>query len=142
VTDGEFLQALEACTLPGAEFGHAGHIRAGYLYLRSAGFAAALERISTVIRNYARSLGKPERYHETMTVAYVALIHEHLVERGDGGGWANFSRENPELFQSDLLLNYYPKAQLESAAARRLFMLPRRLSTANSPDPHREEPRS
>jgi hypothetical protein len=135
VTDENFLQALEACTLPSVEFGHAGHVRACYLYLRaarlrSAGFATALDRISTVIRRYAGSLGKPERYHETITVAHVAIIHEHLVECGDAGGWDNFARQNPELFAADLLLNFYPRAQLESDRARRVFMLPRRSAGA------------
>jgi hypothetical protein len=132
VTDEEFLRDLEACTLSAHEFGHAGHVRACYLYLTSAGFTSALDRITKVIRRYARSVGRPERYHETITVAHVAIIHEHLVERGDGGSWENFARQNPELFAADLLLNFYSRTQLESDRARRVFMLPR-ISSAPTP---------
>jgi hypothetical protein len=128
MTDEEFLRALESCDLPESDFGHAAHVRAGYLYLRQADFAGALVRIRRAIRNYARHLGKPDRYHETITVAYVALIQQHICERGNGGGWAAFARENCELFQPDLLHHFYPRAQLESELARRVFLLPNRAS--------------
>jgi hypothetical protein len=125
MTDAEFLRALETCELPEREFGHAAHVRATYLYLASSEFAVALERIRRAIRNYAEHLGKPDRYHETITVAYVALIQQHICERGDGGGWAAFAGYNPELFQPGLLLQFYPQAQLQSDLARRVFLLPR-----------------
>jgi hypothetical protein len=125
MSDEEFLAALEACTLAEHEFGHSAHVRAAYLYLRRQGFAAALEKIQGAIRRYAASRGKPDRYHETITVASLALIHQVLHERGDAGGWQEFSRSNPELLQRDLLLQYYPQSQLDSELARRVFLLPR-----------------
>jgi hypothetical protein len=125
VTDAEFLHALETCELPEGEFGHAAHVRATYLCLVSSEFAVALERIRRAIRNYVQHLGKPDRYHETITVAYVALIQQHICERGDSGGWPAFAEANPELFQPGLLLQFYPQAQLQSELARRVFLLPR-----------------
>jgi hypothetical protein len=128
MTDREFIRALESCELLEGEFGHAAHVRAAYLYLREDGFARALERMRTAIRNYARHLGKGDRYHETITVAYVSLIQQQICERGDGGGWEVFARENPELVQPGLLLQYYPKAQLDSELARKVFLLPRSMA--------------
>jgi hypothetical protein len=128
VTDDEFLVALEKCEVPEAAFGHAAHVRAAYLYLSAEGFAGALERTRRAIRNFAWHLGKPERYHETITVAYLALIQQHMRQRGDGGGWAAFERGNPELLRPGLLLEYYPKAQLESDLARQVFVLPHSIS--------------
>jgi hypothetical protein len=125
LNDPDFLRSLENCELPENDFGHVGHVRAAYLYLRDADFSAALERIRRSIRNYAKHLGKPDRYHETITVAYLALIQQHICERGDGGGWAAFAAENPELFQPGLLRQYYPSTQLESELARRIFLLPK-----------------
>jgi hypothetical protein len=96
--DEEFLEALERCTLPAAQFTHAAHVRAGYLYLRAGeGFDGGLGRMRRAIKNYAAHLGKPEKYDETLTVAYLALIHQRLRERGDGGGWDGFARENTDL---------------------------------------------
>jgi hypothetical protein len=125
MTDEEFLRALESCELPESEFGHSGHVRAGYLYLRAGEFVAALANMRRAIRNYSRHLGKAERYHETITVAFLALINQHLCERGDGGGWPAFAGENPELLQQGLLLKYYSKEQLDSELARKAFVLPR-----------------
>lgn len=124
MTDAEFIRALENCTLAQEEFDHAGHLRAAYLYLQSGDFVECLERMRRAIRNYAGSLGKPDRYHETITVAYVALIQQVLHERGDGGGWTMFARGAPELFEPGLLLKFYSAAQLESELARRIFVLP------------------
>ena len=128
MTDDEFLRALETCELPESAFGHAAHVRAAYLYLREEDFSGALERTRRAIRAYARHLGKPERYHETITVAYLALIQQHKCQRGDAGGWPAFERDNPELLRPGLLLEYYPKAQLESDLARRVFVLPHSIS--------------
>ena len=128
MTDQQFLRALESCALPERDFGHAAHVRATYLYLQTGEFAAALGQVQRTIRNYASSLGKPDRYHETITVAYVALIQQHLHERGDGAGWANFARHNPELFEPGLLLHFYPRSQLQSELARKVFLLPRPLA--------------
>ena len=123
--DANFIRALEACTLEEQDFNHAGHVRAAYIYLQSGDFVESLTRMRRAIRKYAGSLGKPDRYHETITVAYLALIQQLLCERGDGGGWTAFARSAPELFEPDLLLKFYSKAQLESELARRIFVLPR-----------------
>jgi hypothetical protein len=126
MTDEEFLSALERCELPAEAFTHAAHVRAGYLYLRAGGFDAALGRMRSAIQRYAAHLGKPDKYHETITVAYVALIHERLSAGGDVGGWASFQERNPDLFERDLLLRHYSRSELESDLARRAFILPRR----------------
>jgi hypothetical protein len=129
MTDHEFLQALEGCTLPESQFGHAAHVRAAYLYLRQADFVWALDRMRRSIRNYATHHGKPDRYHETITVAYVALIQQHICERGPSDGWESFARDNSELLDPNLLSQFYPQKQIESAIARKIFLLPRSTST-------------
>jgi hypothetical protein len=131
VSDTEFLLALESCELPASDFGHAAHVRAAYLYLLQSGFAGALQRIRQTIRNYADHLGKPGLYHETITVAYVALINEHMCRRGSSCGWPAFARGNAELFQPDLLQQFYAQAQLESDLARSVFLLPRSMPNSS-----------
>ena len=132
MTDGEFLSALEQCRLPATEFGHLAHVRAAYLYLQAGEFATALGRMRCAIRNYARHLGKADRYHETMTVAYLALIQQHIAERGSGLCWEDFLRGNADLVQPGLLLQYYPQVQLNCELARRVFLLPRRPATGHA----------
>ena len=123
MTDEEFLAALEACTLPQDAFRHADHVRAAYLCLRAGSFAEATVRMTAALRRYATAQGKPERYHETITVAYLALINQHLHEQGDGGGWEGFRRDNPSLLDPRLLLHYYRPETLGSPRARQIFLL-------------------
>jgi len=125
MSDEEFLAALEACSLSEREFGHAAHVRAAYLYTRSSDFAVAFTKTRCAIQAFAHSLGKADRYHETITVAYVALIRQKLFECGDGGGWAGFAQANADLLERNLLLQFYPRVQLQSELARRIFLLPR-----------------
>jgi hypothetical protein len=124
MNDAEFLAALEQCALEECSFGHAAHVRAAYLYLRSGEFETALVRMRSALRRYAAALGNANRYHETITVAYLALIRQRLFERGDGGNWPEFARQNPDLLDRNFLLRFYPKAQLESELSREIFVLP------------------
>ena len=141
MTDDEFLRALESCTLPESEFGHHAHVRAGYLYLKKSNFAEALVRMRRSICAYATHLGKPDRYHETITIAYLALIQQCIVERGDGGGWARFAQGNPELFNPELLGNFYDRDVLQSTLARRVFLLPRSKPCRGKLPANNDEPR-
>ena len=124
MTDADFLAALERCTLPESEFTHAAHVRAAYLYLRDGSFGQAIDRMAATIRRYATSLGKPDRYHDTITVGFLALIRARICERGDGGGWVEFAVANPDLLDRGRLLRHYSRDQLQSPLARRVFVLP------------------
>ncbi len=124
MTDADFIAALESCTLPAADFGHQAHVRAAYLYLRQGSFGTAIDRTESAIRRYATSLGQPDRYHETITVGFLALIRQRICERGDGGSWVGFASANPDLFERDLLLRYFTRSQLDSPLARKVFVLP------------------
>src|SRR5262245_24805575 len=97
MTDEEFIAALERCSLPETEFTHAAHVRAAYLYICAGSFGEAIDRMAAAIRGYAGSLGKPDRYHDTITIGFLALIRERICERGDGGGWRAFAAANPDL---------------------------------------------
>lgn len=103
MTDTEFLANLEACRMPVGAFNHAAHVRLAYLCLREQEFAAALVRVSGLIKNYANSIGKGSLYDETITRAHLELIQEHLRSRGDAGGWDAFKEQNPELLRKDAL---------------------------------------
>jgi len=122
VTDQEFLAALEDCTLPAAAFRHRDHLRAAWAYLERMPFGTALDRMRSTLQRYARSQGSPDRYHETVTVAYMCLVQTHR-ELNPADRWDDFVARNPELFVSGLLSSYYDRATLASPLARRVFVL-------------------
>ena len=131
MNDAEFLAALEACTLDPAQFRHAAHVRAAYLYLCAGDFAAASARFAAALRQFAAHHGQAGRYHETITFAFLAVIGERLTSGGAHGGWAGFAAANPDLLDTRFLTHYYPPAVLASALARKAFILP-----GFSPVPH------
>jgi hypothetical protein len=122
MTDEEFLAAFESCTLPAAAFRHGDHLRAGWVYLQGMPFGAALDRMRAALQRYAASHGQPERYHETITVAYMSLLQTHRV-LNPAETWEQFVAANPALFEAGLLRRFYDPTTLESALARRVFVL-------------------
>src|ERR1051325_4878975 len=125
LSDDDFLAALENTTLPLAAFDHRAHVRAGYLYLARHGLGGAIERFATALKAFAAANGKQGLYHETITVAFLALINEHRAEH-PAMGWEEFAARNPELLDRRTLTRFYAPEELASAEARRVFKLPRR----------------
>jgi hypothetical protein len=123
--DASFLAALESATLPPAEFDHRGHLRAGFLYLRRHDFPGACVAMKRSIQAFAASLGKATLYHETMTVAYLALVAERLADEPAQLGFDAFLERYPELLRIDYFRRYYPAGELDTPEARATFVLPR-----------------
>jgi len=123
--DEEFLAALEAGTLPAAEFNHRGHLRAGFLYLGRHDFPDACVAMKRAIRGFAADLGKSSLYHETVTIAYLALMAERLIEEPRALGFDHFLERYPELLSREYFERYYPKGALDGQEARATFVLPR-----------------
>jgi hypothetical protein len=123
--DSDFLAGLEAGTLPPAQFDHRGHLRAGFLYLRRHDFPGACVAMKRAIQRFAALLGKSTLYHETVTVAYLALIAERLADEPAGVGFEEFLARYPELASGEYFRRYYPAGELDTPEARRTFILPR-----------------
>ena len=49
MSDTRFLEALESCRLPAAEFDHRAHVRAAYLYLLDTDFGTALASSNRIV---------------------------------------------------------------------------------------------
>lgn len=124
--DNEFLKAFEACSLSGDEFHHSDHLRVAWLYLCSLPLLVAIERFRECLQRFARHHGAPGLYHETITWAYLLLIHERM--NGEAS-FEIFRAANPDLFswKPSILDRYYRAETLASERARRTFLLPDRM---------------
>src|SRR4029079_1325406 len=83
MNDEEFLAAFEACTLD--EFHHRDHIKVTYLYLRRHSLDDAITKVCTGLPALATAWGEPvddldKGYHETVTQAWVRLVHLTLSD--------------------------------------------------------------
>ena len=128
MNDREFAAAFENATLE-EEFHHRDHVRMGWIYLREHGLLDALARFSAALRRYAASKGKPDRYHETITFAFLLLIYERM-QRSGASTWEEFEPANSDLFgwNPSVLSAYYRPEVLASDDARARFLLPDRTS--------------
>ena len=118
------LFALETGGLDPAHFPHAEHVRLGYEMLGRYPFGEALMRFSRGLKLLAAKAGRPEVYHETITVAFLAVIAERRAVARNRD-WAEFKRTNGDLFDKRCLERWYGAEQLASDLARRTFCLPR-----------------
>ena len=77
------------------------------------------------IARFTAAQGNPQLYHETITWAFLLIIHER-IERAPAE-WDAFIRDNADLLQwkPSVLEMYYPAEVLQSELARRVFVLPR-----------------
>jgi hypothetical protein len=124
MTPEEILAGLESCAISPGRFHHEEHVAAAWEALRRMPLGHAAERISGALRRFAARAGVPDRYHETVTWAFVVLIAERRRRIGLDASWPQFRAAFPELFSCDLLARYYSPELLASDLARTTFVLP------------------
>lgn len=121
----EELRALETGALDPARFPHPEHVRLGYEMLGRYPFVEALKRFSQGLRLLAAKAGRPEVYHETITVAFLAVIGERRAGT-KCDSWREFKAKNRDLLDKRCLEKWYDADRLRSDLARKTFCLPGR----------------
>jgi hypothetical protein len=125
--DETFIARFEDCTLPGSAFHHRDHVRLAWLYLHRAPLLAALTRFTEGLQRFARANGADGLYHETITWAYLFLVHQRIATAPRSGEtWEDFAARNPDLmtWKPSILAGYYREETLSSELARRVFLMP------------------
>lgn len=121
------VRAFEEATVDPAAFHHREHLYVAWCYLRALPLEEALARYVQHLRKLAAALGVPDKFHATVTWAYVVLLHA-AMRRSPGATFDGLLAENPALLdhRGGALYAYYDREQLDSDEARRCFVLPRR----------------
>jgi hypothetical protein len=139
VSNRDLVAEFEQGRTPG-DFHHADHVRVAFAYVSEFPLLDAMAKFSAALQRFALSKGKPQLYHQTITWAYLVLIHERIARAGslrpssvapNFESWEEFSEHNRDLLvgKGGILERYYSRATLESDLARRVFVLPDRAST-------------
>jgi hypothetical protein len=103
--DHAYIDAFETGRIAPADFHHADHLRLALAYLAdSTSVTEATDRMARALRAFARAAGHEEKYHHTMTVAWVRLV-ARLLDR-------------------QLPLAYYTRDRLFSQEARERWIDP------------------
>jgi hypothetical protein len=129
MTDEDLVAGFEAATLPAGSFSHVEHVRVAWWYLSRHPLPEALARFCGALQRFAAAHGAADRYHETITVAYLLLIAERL-DAMHGQPWTAFAAAHPELltWKPSILVRYYTEETLQSERARRVFVMPDQLA--------------
>lgn len=126
MTDEQFIDSFESCSLANERFHHADHVKMAFLYLSRLPALEAIQRFSAALVRFAAAKGKPELYHETVTWAFLLLIRERMARAGRPQTWSEFAAGNADLLTSkdDVLKRYYRGETLSSDLARSTFLFP------------------
>jgi len=99
-------------------FGHREHVHLTWLAVRTYGVPAAIDIVSDGIRRTARYAGAPQKYHATVSRAWVELVGHHEREGAASTAFAEFAERNPALLDKRLLTRFYLPATLASPQAK------------------------
>jgi hypothetical protein len=123
--DDEFLATFERAGFGPHEFHHRDHLRMAHLYVQRFGLAAATERACAGIRALAAAHGHADKYHATLSQAWVrvvALAMQHTPQ----GTFDELLAAHPRLLDKNLLLSHYSRTVLFGPRARDHWVAPDR----------------
>lgn len=124
MNDVELTRALERGEIANEDFHHASHLHVAWVYLsESSSVEEAAGKMRTTLRRFATLAGKPEKYHETITLFWV-----HFLSRARATAGCECLEEivhaNPRLLEKNFPLTYYSRERLFSEDARSSWVVP------------------
>ena len=121
--DATWLAAVRAGH-PLGQFGHREHLRLAWLLLeQSASIAAAQAAVSSVVKHLASAQGVPQRYNQTTTDAWIAIVAHCRADAGRTSFDELLDRYQ-WLLDKRILMRHYSSRTLASDAARRRWVDP------------------
>jgi hypothetical protein len=105
------------------DFRHADHVRMAFEVLARHPFLEAAGAVSDALKTMAQRAGNPGAYHETITLAFLAVIGERRAA-GGFSDYEEFAATNPDLLDKTVLTRWYGPRKLGGETARRVFVLP------------------
>jgi hypothetical protein len=122
MTDVELARALKRGEIK--DFPHSSHLHVAWVYLaESPSVQQAANKMRRTLRRFAAAAGKPEKYHETMTLFWVQVLsHAYAITRGER--LEDIVHANPQLLEKNFPLTYYSAERLFSDEARISWVQP------------------
>jgi len=118
MTDVELTRALERSEIANENFHHISHLHVAWVYLaESSSMQQAANKMRDTLRRFAATAGKPEKYHETITLFWIELLSSAYTATR-GGRLEDIVRANPHLLEKNFPFAYYSAERLFSDEAR------------------------
>jgi hypothetical protein len=114
----ELTAILAEIVPPGGAFRHREHIHLAYLAVQRYGPAEAVGAVAGWIRGIAAYQRAPQKFHATVTRAWVEIIAHHMAAAPPATDFAAFAARHPALLDKRLLTRHYSSRALASPAAK------------------------
>ncbi|MGB7282452.1 MAG: hypothetical protein WBE13_09345 [Candidatus Acidiferrum sp.] len=126
MTEDQWMEEFEKCSLANGSFHHADHVKMAFLYLQKFPLVEALGRFSSALARFAAAHGKASIYNETITWAFLLLIRERMARARAPQTWPEFSARNSDILRWDdnVLKRYCRPETLQSELAKSVFLFP------------------
>ncbi len=120
------MSDFESCKIDPGDFNHRTHVLLAWLYLEDRPLVSAIEAITGGLKRLTKAVGAEDKYHETVTWAFVLLIHDRRCKLGAGHCWREFEEANMDVLSSkpSPLGRYYRPETLSSDLAKQVFLMP------------------
>lgn len=124
MTDVELTRALERGEIANEDFHHVSHLHVAWVYLaESSSVQQAANKMRDTLRRFAANAGKPQKYHETITLFWVHLLSRAHADSGEER-LEELVYANPQLLEKNFPLAYYSAERLFSDEARTSWVEP------------------
>ncbi len=124
MTDVELTRAFERGEIANESFHHVSHLHVAWVYLaESSSVQQAATKMRDTLRRFAAVAGKPQKYHETITLFWVHLL-SRAYAASRGGSLEDIVHANPQLLEKNFPLAYYSAGRLFSDEARTSWVEP------------------
>ncbi len=118
-----FQELMSEVLATSPRFGHRQHVQLTWLAVCRYGTADAIGLISDGIRSTARYAGAPQKYHATISRAWVELVGHH-TDASDAIDFDTFAERNAALLDKRLLSRFYRSSTLDGAEAKTGWVAP------------------
>jgi hypothetical protein len=122
--DAELAALLAEINGPGGEFRHPQHINLAFVAVRRYGMPEAINRICDWIQDIAAYARAPQKYHHTVSRAWVEIVAHHVEADQDCADFGTFAAQHPMLLDKRLLSRHYRSSTLAAPAARHSWVEP------------------
>ena len=122
--DPELAAILPGIAGPGGQFRHRQHINLAYYAVQRYGMPEAIGKICGWIRHLAAYERAPQKYHYTVSRAWVELVAHHVAAEPGCADFDAFADRNPALLDKRLLGRHYRSSTLAADPARRGWVEP------------------
>lgn len=124
LSDDEFIMKFENCTYSIERLKHLDHLRLAWLYLKRFPFDLAATRMCRQCKIFICANGDPNKYHHTVTLAWMDLVNTAIYFSPDISDFHQFIRDHQWLLNKDIIFAFYSREVLQSQHARAAWVPP------------------